>query len=150
MNTKTWIVVSDKSQTRIFEKKQQAKEWEKIDVIPQQAQEGPPPHNKGVATTGSNFGTRALVDEEGMERRRYDHYYAEVSDYLNKARTQQKYADMFLVASKEVLGNLRERLDKETHKQVKKTINKDLAHYNQRELEEYLREDFIYSGNLHK
>ncbi len=135
MNSKTWIVISDKNQTRIFEKKKLVKEWEKVSVIAN-------PHQSADKETHH--------ERHGHEHHEHDPYYVTVTDFLNKSRGQNKYADILLVASKEVLGGLRDRFDKETEKLLRKTINKDLAHFNQKELEEYLHDDFLYTGDLHK
>lgn len=154
MNNNTWIVISNKGRTRIFEKNRFIKEWGQITVIPHKS-ELSELRQKGVARIvqrGRNtaLAFRGMVNEESLNRRIYDSYFREVASFLNLGRKQDKYSEIILVANGDILGSIRNDLDKEVQNLIKKTINKDLAHYSKQDLEEYLHDDFIFTGDLHK
>ena len=60
-----------------------------------------------------------------------------IGDYLDKARTDQRYEQLVLVAPPKFLGALRKELGKEVGKLVADELPKDLSWFNERELERY-------------
>ena len=62
-----------------------------------------------------------------------------LGDYLDKARTEHRYASLVLVAPPKFLGALRKELTKEVEKLVADAIPKGLSWLNAREIERYLR-----------
>ncbi|HUQ24398.1 MAG TPA: host attachment protein [Burkholderiales bacterium] len=61
----------------------------------------------------------------------------QLGDYLEQARTEQRYDRLYLVAPPTVLGRLRKQLGKEVEKLVCEELDRDLFRANARELERY-------------
>ena len=60
-----------------------------------------------------------------------------VGDYLEKARAEQRYDKLYLVAPPDLLGTLKKQLGKDVEKLVCDELDKDLFRANARELERY-------------
>lgn len=150
MKTNTWVVVAGKDQTRIFDKFQQAKEWQKVTFVEREKLDKDHAFKTIGHLNSNSSGSHGAFDENGSHRKIYDHYFHAVAEFINKARATHQFEHLFLVASPETMGELKNKLDKETVKHLKKTINKDLVHLNQHELEEYMHDDFLFYGDLHK
>lgn len=149
MKINTWIVVVSKDETRIFNKPNLAENWSKVQVIKRDHIDTD--HSfKTVGHNANNSSSHAALDEGKTHRKIYDHYFHGVADVINKARSTQQFAHLFLVAPPESMGEVKNHLDKEALKHLKKSINKDLVHLNQAELEDYMKDDFIFYGDLHK
>lgn len=140
MSTKTWIVVADKNQTRIFEKKQLSQDWDKVEII--KAQD----HNHD----GDSRSLGHAPKGDHPQDHSHDPYFLAVTDFINKSQGLNHFGELFVVAGPEALGHLRKGFSKEVEKNVKKTITKDLGHHDQNQLMEYLKDDFIFTGDLHK
>ncbi len=149
MKTNSWIVVVSKDETRIFDKGQFTAHWSKVQVMKRNHLDKDHAF-KSIGNVSNNFATHAAVDEASTHRKIYDHYFHGVAEFINKARATQQFEHLFLVASPESIGEVKSHLDKESIKHLKKSINKDLVHLNQSELEDYMKEDFLFYGDLHK
>jgi protein required for attachment to host cells len=60
-----------------------------------------------------------------------------VGDYLEKARAEQRYDKLYLVAPPDLLGSLKKQLGKEVEKLVCDELDSDLYRVNAWELERY-------------
>lgn len=77
-------------------------------------------------------------DDEERTVEHYNELFAKrVAGYLDKARNDQRYERLVLVAAPKILGQLRKELGKEVEKLVVDQLDKDLAWFNAREIEQY-------------
>jgi protein required for attachment to host cells len=60
-----------------------------------------------------------------------------IGQRLDKARMENRYDQLVLVAPPKFLGRLRQELDKEVEKLVADELPKDLSWFNEREIERY-------------
>ena len=89
------------------------------------------PRFRGAAGPGSDRQeTSAQEHATGLFAKR-------VGAYLDKARTEQRYDELVIVAPPKFLGALRGELGKEVEKLVVDELPKDLSWLNERELERY-------------
>jgi protein required for attachment to host cells len=138
--TTTWIVAADSSRARIL---QVAGREQLVEVENLMNPEGRL-HNREINTDAK--GRFAGPDRPGGhssddEERTVEHYnelFAKrVAGYLDKARNDQRYERLVLVAAPKILGQLRKELGKEVEKLVVDELDKDLAWLNAREIEQY-------------
>jgi protein required for attachment to host cells len=138
--TTTWIVAADSSRARIL---QVAGRRQLVEVENLMNPEGRL-HNREINTDAK--GRFAGPDRPGGhssddEERTVEHYnelFAKrVAGYLDKARNDQRYERLVLVAAPKILGQLRKELGKEVEKLVVDQLDKDLAWFNAREIEQY-------------
>jgi len=138
--TTTWIVAADSSRARIL---QVAGRRQLVEVENLMNPEGRL-HNREINTDAK--GRFAGPDRPGGhssddEERTVEHYnelFAKrVAGYLDKARNDQRYERLILVAAPKILGQLRKELGKEVEKLVVDQLDKDLAWFNAREIEQY-------------
>jgi protein required for attachment to host cells len=138
--TTTWIVAADSSRARIL---QVAGRRQLVEVENLMNPEGRL-HNREINTDAK--GRFAGPDRPGGhssddEERTVEHYnelFAKrVAGYLGKARNDQRYERLILVAAPKILGQLRKELGKEVEKLVVDQLDKDLAWFNAREIEQY-------------
>ncbi|HKY01775.1 MAG TPA: host attachment protein [Burkholderiales bacterium] len=63
----------------------------------------------------------------------------EVSDYLERARNEQRYEHLRLIAPPKFLGMLRQHLTKDAQRLIDKEIPKDISWHDTSEIERYIR-----------
>jgi protein required for attachment to host cells len=136
----TWIVAADSSRARIL----QVTDPERLVEI--EALTNPEGRLQNREINSDASGRFAGPDRpgghsSGDEDHTVDHYnelFAKrVADYLDKARSDQRYERLVLVAAPKMLGQLRHELDKEVKKLVLDEVPKDLSWFNAREIERY-------------
>ena len=88
----------------------------------------------GSARTGGPGSDR---ETQGPNEYAMKTFAREIGRFLEKARTEQRYDELVLVAPPKVLGALRGELDKEVQKLVADDMPKNLSWLNARELERY-------------
>jgi protein required for attachment to host cells len=79
--------------------------------------------------------------ETGAAEHRTDLFAKRIGSYLEKARTDNRYDRLCLVAPPKFLGALRGELSREVEKLVVDERDKDLSWFNARELERYFAKD---------
>ena len=140
----TWIVAADSSRARVL----QVADRERLVEVESLTNPEGRLQNREINTDAK--GRFAGPDRPGGhssddEERTVDHYnelFAKrVGDYLDKARTDQRYEQLVLVAPPKFLGALRKELGKEVEKLVEQEVPKDLSWFNTRELERYLAQN---------
>jgi protein required for attachment to host cells len=136
----TWIVAADASRARILQVADRERLVEIEDLVNPEGRL----HNREINTDAK--GRFAGPDRPGGhssddEERTVEHYNGlfakRVAEYLDKARNDQRYERLVLVAAPKMLGHLRHELDKEVEKLVLDEVPKDLSWFNAREIERY-------------
>ena len=138
--TTTWIVAADSSRARIL---QVAGRRQLVEVENLMNPEGRL-HNREINTdakgrfAGPDRPGGHSSDDEECTVEHYNELFAKrVAGYLDKARNDQRYERLILVAAPKILGQLRKELGKEVEKLVVDQLDKDLAWFNAREIEQY-------------
>jgi protein required for attachment to host cells len=147
----TWIIAADESRARVLQvtgREQQLTEIENLvnpagraqdrelqtDAEPRFSGHGGLGKPGGSPTSGPGSDREAQGAVEHSART----FAREVGRYLDKARIDQRYDQLVLVAPPKFLGALRKELHKEVEKLVADELPKDLAWFNARDLQHYL------------
>lgn len=137
----TWILVAHRSGARAFENSGPGKGLSLIEEIS---------HPEGRLRNGQinadkpgrafdSFSRRHSASQEKHPPIRVATMFARhLSDMLDKARTQNRYAKRVLVAEPHLLGALRSARNDQTAALVRSTLNKDLINVDNRDLPKHL------------
>ncbi len=140
MNT-TWILVAHRGGARLFENPGPGKGLQLVEDIP---------HPEGRLKSGEinadkpgrafdSFGHRHGMSQEHEAADQVSLMFAKhLCDKLEKARAENRYAKLVLVAEPRLLGELRGALDKPTTALVSATLDKDLAGVENRDIPKHL------------
>jgi protein required for attachment to host cells len=131
----TWIVAADASRARVL---QVAGPQRLVEVDNLLNPEGRLEDREiNTDARGRFSGGHTGEDNVGAAEHRTELFAKRLGDYLDKARTQQRYDELVLVAPPKFLGMIRKELGKEVEKLVADQVPKDLSWFNTRELESY-------------
>jgi len=141
MNT-TWILVAHRSGARLFENLGPGKGMQLVEDIP---------HPEGRLKSGEinadkpgrafdSFGNgRHSMSQEHEAAEQVSLMFARhLCDKLEKARAENRFGKLVLVAEPRLLGELRGALDKPTAALVSATLDKDLAGIDNRDIPKHL------------
>jgi protein required for attachment to host cells len=125
MRSKAWVLVMNGDKA-IFLLRNQNKQLREFLCLNRQPQED------------SHDSKDMMADQNRTYRHQHHAFYEEVRNTLQKYRAEGLLDSLYLVAAPKVLGDIREGLDKNTRKKVKKAIPKDVAEYNTKALADFL------------
>ena len=140
MNT-TWILVAHRGGARLFESPGPGKGLQLVEDIP---------HPEGRLKSGEinsdkpgrafdTFGRRHGMSQEHEAADQVSLMFAKhLCDKLEKARAENRFGKLVLVAESRLLGELRGALDKHTAALVSATLDKDLAGVESRDMSKQL------------
>ncbi len=141
---RTWLITADSSRARIFEvlgRDQQLKEIADLVNPEGRANERELKSDANSRIYGHGDRSRSHVSGEPSA---VDHatevFSRELGRYLEKARNDQQYERLYLMAPPRFLGMLRRNLSDEVRKAIVSSIDKDLSWLDSREVEKQLRE----------
>jgi protein required for attachment to host cells len=164
----TWIVVADRARARILKPSDEEQKplSEVIDFVGRAGYAGPEKqstekmdeledlvHPEGEmqarelrSDRGGTFGGTGVPrqsgdDETDIEHQSAEEFAAEIVDYLDKARQQNKFDKLGLVAAPMFLGVLRSKLTSPLEKMITLEINKDYSKLKTEEIRQHLPED---------
>jgi protein required for attachment to host cells len=134
----TWIVAADSSRARFLQVAGRGKLVEIESLLNPEGRmddreliTDAHPRFRGTAGPGSDR------QETSAQEHATDLFAKRVGSYLDKARTEQRYDQLVIIAPPKFLGALRKELGKEVEKLVKDELPKDLSWLNERELGRY-------------
>ena len=137
----TWIVTADASRARIL----QVAGRERLVEIAALANPAGRLQNREINTDAAGRfrgpdrpGGHASDDENRAADHQAELFAGQIGEALDKARTQQRFDQLYLVAPPKFLGALRRKLGRATQKLVVDELDKDLSWFDQRSLEGYL------------
>lgn len=145
--TVTWILVAHGSSGRIL---QVSKNGQEISLIrdflhPKTAMKGSEINSDkpGRSFESSGNARHAIDPAEDLKDHERRSFAKELSNYLSKAHLEHKFAKLIVVASRELLGELRKAIPDALKKIIIHELNKDLLskQLNDRDLFEKIRED---------
>ena len=140
MNT-TWILVAHRGGARLFENAGPGKGMQLVEDIP---------HPEGRLKSGEinadrpgrafdTFGRRHGVSQEHEAADQVSLMFAKhLCDKLEKARAENRFGKLVLVAEPRLLGELRAALDNHTAALVSSTVDMDLAGVDNRDIPKHL------------
>lgn len=136
-----WIVAADESRARVLQVARPDERMREVDTFlnpegrrhEREMQSDAEPRFSGRA----GGGPASDRETQGAAERSARVFARELGRYLDKARMQQRYDQLVLVAPPKFLGALRQALDKEVEKLVVEELPKELAGLNARELAAY-------------
>ncbi|GEM_PF-6017179 len=127
MRSKAWVLVMNGDKA-IFILRNQNKQLSEFFCLNRQSEE-----------TSDN---RELMKDTNRNYRHLHHaFYEDVRHVLQKYRAEGLLDSLYLVAAPKVLGDMREALDKNISKTVRKAIPKDVAEFNTQALADFLDEN---------
>lgn len=142
----TWILISDSSRARIFEKKEHEKHLEEVEDFVDSAgratsnelgtDEGGRFYGRGERYQGHT--TQPAVSPVEHENDLFAHI---LTRYLDDARKANRYNRLYLIAPPKFLGLIRGSLDDEVKKMVQGELQKDISTFTAHEVEGYVKEN---------
>lgn len=141
----TWIVAADNSRASIFERIDRADSPRKIEDFDNPDGRA---HNRDLVTdAGGRYfgkGDRTQGHTASGQESPVDHagemFAKRLAAHLEKARVEQRYDRLRLVAAPKFLGLLRQNLGKEVDKLVDEALARDVSWFDENSLAEYLRD----------
>jgi protein required for attachment to host cells len=135
----TWIVAADSSRARVLQVLDREQKLQEVHALhnpegrmsDRELTTDAHPRNHGRAGPGSDRQETGAVEHD------VEMFAKELGRFLDKARTEQRYDSLVLVAPPRFLGTLRGELGKEVQKLVADELPKNLSWLSERELEGY-------------
>lgn len=127
---KIWILVADSKKARIFRKPDH--HLEKIGEI--HPEEGPGPHIQGSGGGGRS----RLEAHDAAFKHNDDLFMKTLAEYLDEAAKAEAFDRLVLALTPKMLGLFRPYLSKEVEVRIVAELDKDLTHFNEKQLYEYL------------
>ncbi|HEX9811961.1 MAG TPA: host attachment protein [Burkholderiales bacterium] len=143
---KRWVLVAHRSGARLFENRGPGKGLELLKTVEHPAGKlrshdiDSDKHGRSFDRRGG--GRHAYTTEQDPTMHIAEQFAKQLAELLDDGRTQQRYAQLVLVAEPRFLGILRAALTSTTAARVVATLTKDLGSTNARELPKHL-EDVI-------
>jgi protein required for attachment to host cells len=139
----TWIVAADSARARILEAESGEAPLREIrDML---NPEGRAKGSEILSDAMGRFNRRgdrahnSIAPRQDPVEHEAERFSKELGSYLDKARTQHLFDQLYLVAPPKFLGVLRRNLSKEVEKLVIDSINEDLSNLDGPRLENHLR-----------
>ncbi|MCB9626808.1 MAG: host attachment protein [Sandaracinaceae bacterium] len=140
----TWILVAQRSGARIFRHDTPGDGLHLVSTIPHElgrARDSEIASDRpGRVVNSSTLAQTALHSEETPHQRVIADFARSLAEILNKARLEQRFSRLILVAEPRMLGLLRDDLDAPTSALVTGSLDKDYYPRDQDHLEQALAE----------
>lgn len=135
---KTWVVVADNRKARVFSAVDNFSSLkEECDFIhPRESGDGNPHSRGGDGLGGSRHGLEPRTLPHEADIKSFAH---ELAQFLDLSLQEKRYGDLVLVAGPQLLGELRNALDKKVSASIRRSINKDLGQCSPAEVADYLQ-----------
>ena len=139
----TWVIAADASRARIFRMLDRNQGIEEIgDFVHQESRA----KDRDLITDaqGRYFGGELGMGHSAPSRidpseHEAGRFCKELSNYVDKARTQHEFDHLCLIAPPKFLGMMRQNLSKEAQRLINKEIPKDISWFNPRDIETYIK-----------
>jgi protein required for attachment to host cells len=146
----TWIVAADASRARILQVADRDRRLEELEDLlnPEgRLKDGELAADARGRWSGPDRpGGNAMHEEVSPSEHVAEVFAKRIGDYLEKARTEHRYEQLYLVAPPKFLGVLRRKLDRDVEKLVVQELPKDLSGLRIQDLQEQLAE--LVQGNV--
>ena len=144
---KKWVLVAHRSGARLFENRGPGKGLELLKTVEHPAGKlrshdiDSDKHGRSFDRRGG--GRHAYSNEQDPTTHIAEQFAKQLAELLDDGRTQQRYAQLVLVAEPRFLGILRAALSPTTAALIVATLAKDLGNTDARDLPKFL-EDLVY------
>jgi len=146
----TWIISADAGRARIFAETDADSQWQEIDDLVDPLartrtsdqltdQLGPLAAGKSPHNTGGALPTSQYEPQQTPEERNAQMFARDICAALLKAKNENRFDRLALVAEPSFLGELRNQLDPQLKSLISYEINKDYSHSNGQQLREQIR-----------
>jgi protein required for attachment to host cells len=136
-----WFLIADSSRARLFSATERGRGLTEIASFANpegRSQEGElASYDSGIS---ARAGPRSGPQQPSASDHRIDVFAKELARYLEQARTEHRYAALYLIAGPEFLGRLRQNLGKEVENLVAATFDKDISWFETRDIERYIEQ----------
>ncbi|MBL6952483.1 MAG: host attachment protein [Alphaproteobacteria bacterium] len=140
--TKTWILIADGAQARVFETETGAKglvavkggDFKAANLRSREIDADKP--GQGFSRAGD--GQRRMQPQTDSHRHAEAQFARHLAEFLQQGQQRRAYDDLVIVAPATALGDLRAALAPGVKKLVKAELTKDLVHISERALPEHL------------
>lgn len=139
-----WVVAADASRARIFEMDDDSDGLREIEdmINPEGRQDG---HELQSDAEGQNFSGRGLQrntsqPQQTPEQHDVAQFSKQVSRFIDKACGERRFDALCVIAPPKFIGLMRENLGEEARQAVTEEIPKDIAWFEGRDIEKYVRE----------
>lgn len=144
----SWIVVTDSTKARIFEKKganQPLNEFEDL-YCPSvhKNQNELEHHSRGRFRQSGTFHSHTEDPSTSPLTHQNDLFAKSIALYLDKGRKDARYHRLYLISSPRFLGTLRNKLGKEVNRLIENEWSQELSDMSVNEIEKFLREKMIW------
>jgi protein required for attachment to host cells len=144
MNT-VWILVCDAARGRLFEIRGDNPSWDLIETFSHaesrsKATELVTDHMGQSSSEGGSAHHNALAPASSPKEVEKGHFVHTLATMLDQAMRSRRFHRWVLVAPAHFLGMLKKELTVELQKHLMASIDKDLSHFNPRDLAERLRD----------
>jgi protein required for attachment to host cells len=139
----TWVVAADSSRARIFELSEPDRGMREVEDLLNP--EGRQANRDVQVEPNGRFGKGAQVQAHTAEPavRPVEHevelFSKRVGHYLDQACSEHRFDKLLLIAPPKFLGMMRDNIGEQTRKAVEEEIPKNVAWFQDREIEEYLQ-----------
>ena len=147
MNT-SWVIVTDSTRARIFEKKganEPLMEFEDlVDPAAFENQNELEHHTRGRyhdAGTGHSHTDDPSVCPLAHQN---DLFAKSIALYLDKGRKDSKFHRLYLISSPHFLGTLRNKLGKEVNRLIENEWSEEISDYSAADIEKFLRDKTVW------
>jgi len=140
----TWLIVADNSRARFFSMESRTGPIEETkSIVHAEARLHEQNMTSDLPGRGSGKGgegQHAYQNKVSPKEQENINFAREISAELDKARKENKFKQIVLVAAPEFLGRLRDQMNTQTHKLVSFELAKNLAHLEAAEIRKHLPE----------
>ncbi|MCE5294722.1 MAG: host attachment protein [Chlamydiales bacterium] len=135
-----WIVVANASCARIFQMEGQKLEELKTLIHPESRLHEQDLNSSAPGRDFSSTGVRrhAMEPKTSQKEHEYTLFAKMISDYLEEERKNNAYSQLYIAASPNFLGMLRQAVSSPTASLITKEFNKDLVHLSTGDILEHI------------
>ncbi|MGZ8290130.1 MAG: host attachment protein [Telluria sp.] len=139
----TWVIAADSSRARIFEMEKDNQHLREIEdmVNPEGRQDGREIQTDAAGRFSLGRGTQGHTSQPQSTPQQHDVelFSKQLGRYIDKACDEHRFDSLCVIAPPKFLGLIRENLSDQSRKAVQEEIPKDIAWFEEREIEDYLR-----------
>lgn len=146
-NSKTWIVVSDSSNARIYAiqkaKFLTAPKSENLELVTEYTHEKSREANRDLVTDRQgSYGAGRYSDHTLPKEHEFEVFAIHLAKQLDSARTGMQFKDLILVAPSHFMGLLNKHISDTLNRLITQRIEKDYTHFTDHELASHLVDHF--------
>lgn len=140
----TWTITADEHRARIFESRNRLNDFHEIEdfISPEarlQEQDLARDAKGRYFSNGERMAGHTGEPAVSKLQHQQELFAKQIGDYLNKARMENRYDQLRLIAFSKFLGLLRKNLSNEVQKLVADEVSKDISGLDARSIKEYIK-----------